>query len=805
MEGATANALSQGASDMMAVAKVFEEERERVDTALAEDAFNQYAMKGTELQFGEQGFTRVKGAAAVKTPLMSDYSGKLKSVEDGILSTLSSPRQKELFKKRTGAYNVGFQQSALRHISQESDVFYKEVSASTLENVKIQAANDPSSMPSNLVRLDADISREAERQGLMKDGVPINNEAADIIGAMRAKQRDSLWTSTLQAWKDKDPVMALAAYQQFSEDIAPGHRAALGKTLFEAAKPVLASQLLSGELRTSAKSDDEAVAIMREAQGMGLPASVKVMKDGMKAEAGSNPLFDSLPVNLKIEVMEAARTQNSQNKALMRQDMDDRVRDATASYLSTGTFPTPPTKEEFVAVYGPDRGEKAYNNLEDNRRLGEAVQRVSLLGPQEKQELLKNSKPVPGDGFASAEKRYEYLEKAIQESNTKLLRDPSGYVVTTSPIVKQSYADLTQAMSSQNPTLIREATQKYAMTSMAEQRRLGVDNPVLLPKAMAEQEVANFNREIGNGDNVATRITIAEKQWGKYWPTVYRQLATEFKGNLPDSFLTIPGLNSNAAKEEVARLDHVKLEDLKKQVEPTNVKSITEKIQQELAPLAESLLANQTNSDLYQAINQAATKMALVRVQKGQSVGNAVEAAVTSFTGNYEFSNAASVSRYRIPKDENPGMVKTGVNRIISKISLIDISPPSEGDATTSRKPDEISSEWKTIVIANPVWVTNSDDSGLKLYAIGKDGRQYPVNTKNDVVGQDGNAKLDQFGRPVKRQVEYTWDQLRSMAEADPAFGAAGTDMRQVQKLRDEEKARQRQQQAERDRLIGER
>lgn len=772
--------LAGAGSQIAQAGDIIEETNLKYDRIAAEDAYNKLQAAGVDLAYNhENGFKNVKGVAAARNEFVTDYTTRFSEKTDAIAAGLANPKQKELFRERAPIAALTVRREILQHRAAETDAYAKSVFDNTREvelNNVAQNYENPLVKDAAVARINASIDAEGERTGM---GGP----DSDWAKVHKAAAADAVNVSRLQAWAATDPVGALAQFQQDKGELNAAHVGPMGHHLFEMAKPVMASQMLSADLRTTAGTQDEGVALARMAKNMDLKNfSIDLTTD--KRNDSSNPAFDALTINQKLEVMHVAAILKAQGETQVKQDLSDNIKDAKASYLATGDFPNPPSEQVLVDAYGPDKGHRIAVDLAETQRLGKAIQEVGGLSPAEKQRTLQDLAPVPGDGFASAQERQATYAKAVDQSDKMIATDPSGYALSNSPIVKAAYGQLAATMNpGAKPQDVAFASAQYAKASYAEQRRLGVADPKILPQNMAEDIVAGFNRETGNGDNMATRIDAASKQWGNYWPDVYKQLATEFKGHLPDSFLIIPGLTSNAAKEEVARLDHIKLEDLKKQVPHPDVKSVEEAVQQSLKPWAESLLANQTNSNLYQAVTSAATKMALVRVQKGQSVSSSVDAATSSFIGSMDYSDVKSVNKYAIPKTENAVQVVAGVRNIMAALPLVKIGAPPYGDQTGMRKPEELAKEWAGIVSANPLWVTNSDQTGLNLYAVGKDGRQYPVNS------------------PSGEQMHYTWEQLRSMAEG-PAMASPGApvDARLRSRLEDERKAARRKAELEQDR-----
>jgi len=491
----------------------------------------------------------------------------------------------------------------------------------------------------------------------------------------------------------------------------------------------------------------------------------------------ADPRIDALSPASLLKIYNSATIAAKQQEAVGKVLFQDRLKDS-ASRAANGIVDDEPIPDsEFIRYLGPAQGAIAAREYRGAQVFARDVGKLSTMPPESAAALFDARAPKPSSpGFAGDAERFKTMQQAWNEVVRQREEDAGGYVIKHAPTVAKAYRALSEAAT---PEASREAAEAFAAASIAEQQRLGIQKRAILPKALAEREVANFTKE--GSDSMAARIDAAAQTWGRYWPQVYEQLATEFRGSLPDSFLVIPGLQTQAQKEEVARLDNIKLDDLKKQIPASDAGDISKKIGEELQPWAESMLANRTNSDLYQAVMTIAQKMAIARKIRGDGTDKAVAAAVDTVIGQYEFPSTRSQYRYAVPKSENVPMVTAGVQRVVSALPLLNIAPPPYGAGM--RNAEELAEEWKGIVTNNPLWVTNADESGLKLFAIGRDGRQYPVNT------------------PSGKQIEYSWADLRAMAEPDPVYSSRGA-VGQYQ-LREQERFRQRQADIERDRSMG--
>lgn len=161
MEGATAQSLMSVGNDMTQLSGVFEQETQRIDTLRAEDAYNQLSAKRLDLTYSQDnGFKNKKGADAVTTPLLQNYTEQFKQAADSISEGLGNDQQKELFKRRAGVANVQYQQDILQHLSTESDVYRNQVLKTAMSTSQQESAANPTTVPANLVRLNALIDQQ---------------------------------------------------------------------------------------------------------------------------------------------------------------------------------------------------------------------------------------------------------------------------------------------------------------------------------------------------------------------------------------------------------------------------------------------------------------------------------------------------------------------------------------------------------------------------------------------------------------------------------------------------------------------
>lgn len=217
--------------------QVMEKEQDHNDGLRAEDAFNQLRNKQLDLTLGkENGFTNVRGRDAATAPILDQWTDKFDASTRAIEGTLANPKQLEKFKSRAAIAKAQFQGELLRHSAQESDVYAKDVLKTTFDTEIRNIGAAPQD------ELAAGISFERVNAAVATEGRRLGKDAA-TIAADQAKAGDALWTSRLEAWRLKDPVGAMAAFQDNQQVIGPHVRVQIAESLYRDAAPVLAAQL----------------------------------------------------------------------------------------------------------------------------------------------------------------------------------------------------------------------------------------------------------------------------------------------------------------------------------------------------------------------------------------------------------------------------------------------------------------------------------------------------------------------------------------------------------------------------------
>ncbi|MFP5340934.1 MAG: hypothetical protein ACLGIW_21065, partial [Gammaproteobacteria bacterium] len=215
-----------------------------------------------------------------------------------------------------------------------------------------------------------------------------------------------------------------------------------------------------------------------------------------------------------------------QMQAIARAELSARVSDAQSAYLSGFDFENAPSASDFAASYGAEEGAERYAQFVKTQDIGTAIRQVAMASPEERAQLVEQFRPakdgVAEDGFAVDAKLYGTLLNSASRLGEELQNDPATYVVNRSPLLMKA----AEEASTGDPA----AVEAYATAMIAEQQRLGAPAPKLLTERQAAGIAASFENTQDGGSNAAQLIEQLQQQWGKHWPTVYKQLQDKLPG-----------------------------------------------------------------------------------------------------------------------------------------------------------------------------------------------------------------------------------------------------------------------------------
>jgi hypothetical protein len=137
-----------------------------------------------------------------------------------------------------------------------------------------------------------------------------------------------------------------------------------------------------------------------------------------------NPIIDKLPPDQRIRVLQLAQSQIHQDTAQLRDALQSRTQDVSAEYLTNGAAKNPPGESDFIRAYGQTEGVQRFRTLQDTAKLGTELQNIKIASNTDLARMVKEAKPLPGEGFASRERNYEILQHAVKTTQDQRRQDP---------------------------------------------------------------------------------------------------------------------------------------------------------------------------------------------------------------------------------------------------------------------------------------------------------------------------------------------------------------------------------------------
>ncbi|MNJ24372.1 hypothetical protein D3C77_187870 [compost metagenome] len=340
------------------------------------------------------------------------------------------------------------------------------------------------------------------------------------------------------------------------------------------------------------------------------------------------------------------------------------------------------------------------------------------------------------EGFSEDNKLYRHVVGVASGLLKQQQEDPAGYVARYSPTIRASFAAAQQAGTP-------EAYEAYAAATVAEQQRLGVQSPKLLPDAAANQIAAGFNSQVLGGESAATLIEQQQEQWGKNFPLIAQQLGNKLP---PEAQVIATSLPKDLA-ERMASVAPLSEEDLKKGLGKGVASNVEAAVQASMAPFAASLQGQAGGINTFNTMYQAANKAALSYVRQGMTPEKAAERVANGMVNDkYDFFGT-----YRVPKTLDTQAVSRGADRSLASIKADDLMLlPGLLGVTDETNLEQL----REAVVGGGQWVPTNDESGLALTlngyrVLGKDGN--PIVRSWDELTTDGLRQEESSASKIGR------------------------------------------------------
>jgi hypothetical protein len=605
-----------------------------------------------------------------------------------------------------------------------------------------EAAIDASSRAIRIKSRWLDKSRELEQQAIEKDELDdYTNRAAEAYREIADEEINQAQSDRARAWlrgqaeqfglNVQESSLRWQANAKVDRDINKAEQSYESGRLLVAAKPEdyesvkndvgLQFAILPPDKRerawAKARSNlalDAALSSMR--------ANPAAMQKALEAEPGKSPLAfindldqddrTRLTVQTEAEI-EQIRREQERRRAEMRDVLRDDVANQTA-LMSVGVMPESPIpRSRFVAAgMGDD-----YDSYSEAFKLAPMMNSLANMNRQDAVTMIESLKPKTEKGAADAVKRYEFALKNYTSIVKQQEEDPGAFLIQNSPSLRAAYTAIGEA---QTPEASTAAAQNYARLAVTEAKSIGIQNPAILPKNVADDLVARvYGRPGDDKAIVGSAVILAERQkWGKYWPNVFAQVAKD----LPGSAAVIGAGMREKPADRLIELSALSEKELGALLPSDKApKDVRDKVNDVMSDIFASFQGQQGDAAMIAMLEDSAYRLAVDYARAGKSINDAADLAYSEVVGERYVLSEIEDSMVRVPRQN------AMPNRVL-RSGLTIAKNKAVKDLGYSRIRDAY---WQTLP---------SDDRVALMY--------------------DREPVLDKSGNPVI----YTWEELRNLS-----------------------------------------
>jgi hypothetical protein len=418
--------------------------------------------------------------------------------------------------------------------------------------------------------------------------------------------------------------------------------------------------------------------------------------------------------------IEQIKREQERRRAELRDVLRDDVANQTA-LMSVGVVPQNPIpRSRFVAAgMGDD-----YDSYSETFKLAPMMNSLANVNRQSAIAKIESLKPTTEKGAADAVKRYDFALRNYTNIVKQQEDDPGAFLIQNSPSLRSAYEAISSA---QTPEAAMSAAQNYGRLAVTEARNIGIQNPAILPKNVADDIVARvYGRSQDDKSLVGSAVILAERQkWGKYWPNVFAQVAKE----LPGSAAVIGAGMRQKPADRLIELSALSEKDLNALLPSGKApKDVRDRVNDVMTDVFASFQGQSGDGSMIAMLEDAAYRLAVDYVRAGKSVNDAADLAYSEVVGErYVFAEIED-SMIRVPK-------QSAMSNSVLRTGLTTAKNAAVKELGFSRLRDAY---WQTLP---------SDDRVALMY--------------------DNEPVLDNSGRRGRpgKPVIYTWEELRNIDE----------------------------------------
>lgn len=393
--GATLSGIAMDLQQSMA------KERERINRAQVEDAFNNLRNRQIDLSMGEdEGFTYQRGADAIKKPLLQDWTRKFDESAGKIMSELQNDEQRRAFKSRADVARSQYTQDILQHLARENGAYQKQVMGATIDTERRSAGlrwSNPDEVAASVARTKAAVSNYGEANGI----------TGEALTNMQVEAASSIHQGVIsQALANQNPAYAKLYFETYKKEIGPD------------AAIKIQSAIQEGTLRSNSQSKTDEI--------MGQYDNKTALQ---KAREITDPeLRDSVVSRVKARIQE--------NESLVRQAQSQAEDEAWKIVVEDGATRDSIPPDVWVDMSGPGRRQitdylrnrdvRAARKTDDWQKLDEVDEMIAQGDITESDQLLRYQPYFTDSTFRSLRKKVDKRGKISATVMRRAFEDRLG-------------------------------------------------------------------------------------------------------------------------------------------------------------------------------------------------------------------------------------------------------------------------------------------------------------------------------------------------------------------------------------------
>jgi soluble lytic murein transglycosylase len=416
----------------------------------------------------------------------------------------------------------------------------------------------------------------------------------------------------------------------------------------------------------------------------------------------TNTIVDYLPADKRLLLIEQAQNKLKEGKTQFRADVNTRYDNALADIRANGSTNVV-SEGEIRSAYAdqPLRAEALVKNLREEKTFYGARQAVKFTSPAEDELMLKTWAPQ-GENAAMTTPRYEALVRAVGEKRRALAEDPGGYVMKTSLQVQAAFTEAQRDPAKMPAALeLSDQTQAQLGVPSFDRRYLGKDQA----EAMVRQ-VSSLK-----GEKMADAMETMARQYGSYWPQVFRELSEH---KLPDNMSVLATVDSPVARQRVA--EALTAENERKgalrQLAGQDAKGIDDDVASAMEPFRQSMASAPNGTQIVDRYQDTTKLLAYKYASQGMKPSQAAkQAAADVILDKYEFGSYGPMT-VRAPKGrlaDAERWARTTLNGLAPE--ELAVPPARPGETLTIQQREQAYAQ----AVKRGVWVTNENDDGWML------------------------------------------------------------------------------------------